>query len=162
MLLPIVKKLNLLLNFKIREMSQAKEGSVVQVHYTGKLTSDEVFDSSRERDQPLEFTVGAGQMIPGFDNAVNGMNIGDSKQVTIEAKDAYGVRNDDAVFKLPKTQLPQDLEPQVGMQLEASREDGQKQMLLIVGVEENEVELDANHPLAGQDLVFDIELVSVN
>ncbi|MGY5351234.1 FKBP-type peptidyl-prolyl cis-trans isomerase [Wenyingzhuangia sp. IMCC45533] len=143
-------------------MSQAKEGNIVQVHYTGKLTNDEIFDSSKERSQPLEFTVGGGQMIPGFDNAVNGMNTGESKQVTIEAKDAYGIRNEEAVFKLPKTQLPEDLEPQVGMQLEASREDGQKQMLLIVGVEEDEVELDANHPLAGQDLIFDIELVAVN
>ncbi|NIJ45521.1 peptidylprolyl isomerase [Wenyingzhuangia heitensis] len=142
-------------------MSQAKEGSTVKVHYTGKLNNDQVFDSSRERE-PLEFTVGAGQMIQGFDQAVNGMSVGDNKQVTIVAEEAYGARNEDAVFKLPKTQLPAELEPQVGMQLEASREDGQTQMLVIVGLEEEEVVLDANHPLAGQDLNFDIELVEVN
>lgn len=142
-------------------MSQAKQGSTVQVHYTGKLTNEQVFDSSRERE-PLEFTVGAGQMIPGFDTAVDGMTIGDNKQVTIPAEEAYGARNEEAVFKLPKTQLPDDLEPQVGMQLQASREDGQTQALLIVGIEEEEVILDANHPLAGEDLVFDIELVAVN
>lgn len=142
-------------------MSQAKQGSTVKVHYTGKLTNEQIFDSSRERE-PLEFTIGAGQMIPGFDTAVDGMAIGDNKQVTIPADEAYGARNEEAVFKLPKTQLPEDLEPQVGMQLQASREDGQTQALLIVGVEETEVVLDANHPLAGEDLIFDIELVSVN
>ncbi|MDO6738865.1 peptidylprolyl isomerase [Wenyingzhuangia sp. 2_MG-2023] len=142
-------------------MSQAKQGSTVKVHYTGKLTNDQIFDSSRERE-PLEFTVGAGQMIPGFDKAVDGMVIGDNKQITIPAEEAYGPRNEEAVFKIPKTQLPEELEPQVGMQLEANREDGQKQMLLIVGIEEEEVVLDANHPLAGQDLIFDIELVALN
>jgi len=142
-------------------MSQAKEGSTVKVHYTGKLNNDQVFDSSRERE-PLEFTVGGGQMIEGFDKAVNGMLVGDNKQVTIPAKEAYGERNEEAVFKLPKTQLPEDLEPQVGMQLEANREDGQPQMLTIVGLEETEVVLDANHPLAGQDLIFDLELMEVN
>lgn len=141
-------------------MSQAKEGSTVKVHYTGKLNNDQVFDSSRERE-PLEFTVGGGQMIEGFDKAVSGMLVGDNKQVTIPAAEAYGARNEEAVFKLPKTQLPQDLEPQVGMQLEASREDGQPQMLTIVGLEETEVVLDANHPLAGQDLIFDLELMEV-
>lgn len=143
-------------------MSQAKEGSVVKVHYTGKLNNDQVFDSSREREEPLEFTIGGGKMIAGFNDAVDGMSVGDSKQVTIEAINAYGIRNEEAIFKLPKTQLPQDLEPQVGMQLEANREDGQKQMLLIIGVEEDEIELDANHPLAGEDLIFDIELVAVD
>lgn len=142
-------------------MSQAKEGNTVKVHYTGKLNNDQVFDSSRERD-PLEFTIGAGQMIQGFDKAVNGMSVGENKQVTIPSAEAYGERNEEAVFKLPKTQLPQDLEPKAGMQLEANREDGQRQMLLIVDVEEEEVVLDANHPLAGQDLIFDIELVEVN
>lgn len=141
-------------------MSKATEGNTVKVHYTGKLNNDQVFDSSRERE-PLEFTIGAGQMIPGFDTAVNGMNIGETKQVTIVAKEAYGERNEEAVFKLPKTQLPPDLEPQKGMQLEANREDGQKQMLLVVEVEEEEITLDANHPLAGHDLIFDIELMEI-
>lgn len=142
-------------------MSKATEGNTVKVHYTGTLGDAQVFDSSRERE-PLEFTIGAGQMIPGFDIAVNGMSVGDTKQVTIVAKDAYGERNEEAVFKLPKTQLPEDLEPEKGMQLEASREDGQSQMLLIVEVEKEEVTLDANHPLAGHDLTFDIELMEVN
>lgn len=142
-------------------MSEAKKGSTVKVHYTGKLTNEQVFDSSRERE-PLEFTVGAGQMIPGFDAAVEGMNIGDQKQITIPSKEAYGDKNEEAIFKLPKTQLPEDMEPQVGMQLQASREDGQSQALLIIDVEETEVTLDANHPLAGEDLIFDIELIEAN
>ncbi|MEN8805240.1 MAG: FKBP-type peptidyl-prolyl cis-trans isomerase, partial [Wenyingzhuangia sp.] len=97
-------------------MSQAKQGNNVKVHYTGKLTNENVFDSSRERE-PLAFTIGAGQMIPGFDAAVNGMTVGDQKQVTIPAEEAYGLRKEEAVFNLPKTQLPEGMEPQVGMQL---------------------------------------------
>ncbi|WP_224482914.1 FKBP-type peptidyl-prolyl cis-trans isomerase [Robertkochia aurantiaca] len=141
-------------------MSEAKKGSKVKVHYTGKLTDDTVFDSSRERE-PIEFEVGAGQMIEGFDVAVNGMKVGESKKVTIPADKAYGPRVDEAIFTVPKTQLPEGMEPQVGMQLEARQQDGRRQILLIQEVKEEDVVLDANHPLAGKDLVFDIELVEV-
>lgn len=142
-------------------MSQATKGSTVKVHYTGTLTDDTVFDSSRERE-PLEFTVGVGQMIEGFDVAVEGMKVGETKKVNIPAEKAYGPRNDEAVFNVPKSKLPEGLTPEVGMQLEASQTDGRKQLLLIVEVKEEEVMLDANHPLAGKELVFDIELMEVN
>ncbi|MAC96234.1 MAG: peptidylprolyl isomerase [Flavobacteriales bacterium] len=143
-------------------MSKAEKGSTVKVHYTGTLTDENntMFDSSRERE-PLEFTVGAGQMIQGFDNAVEGMAVGDSKKVTIPMDEAYGPRRDEAMLTVSKTQLPQGMEPQVGMQLEATQEDGRKQLLVVADVKEEDVVLDANHPLAGKDLVFDIELVEV-
>lgn len=141
-------------------MSQATKGSTVKVHYTGTLTDNTVFDSSRERE-PIEFTVGAGQMIKGFDAAVDGMSIGDAKKVTIPAEEAYGPRVDEAVFPVPKKDLPEGMEPEVGMQLEARQEDGRSQVLVVLEVKEEEVILDGNHPLAGKDLVFDIELVEV-
>ncbi|MEX0811402.1 MAG: peptidylprolyl isomerase [Chitinophagales bacterium] len=141
-------------------MSQATKGSKVKVHYTGKLTDETVFDSSRER-APLEFTVGAGQMIEGFDVAVDGMKVGESKEVAIPAEKAYGPRNEEAIINVPKTKLPEGLDAEVGMQLEASQQDGKKQLLVITEVKDEEVVLDANHPLAGKDLVFDIELVEV-
>lgn len=142
-------------------MSQATKGSTVKVHYTGTLTDETVFDSSRERE-PIEFTVGAGQMIKGFDKAVDGMSIGDSKKVNIPAEEAYGPSVDEAIFPVPKKDLPEGMEPQVGMQLEARQEDGRSQVLVVLEVKEEEVILDGNHPLAGKDLVFDIELMEVN
>lgn len=142
-------------------MSKATKGNNVKVHYTGKLTDNTVFDSSRERE-PLEFTVGAGQMIKGFDEAVEGMAVGESKNVTIPSAEAYGPKRDEAIVTVSKTQLPEGLEPQVGMQLEASQPDGRKQMLSIVEVKEEDVVLDGNHPLAGKDLVFDIEVMEIN
>ncbi|PZD79347.1 peptidylprolyl isomerase [Mesonia sp. K7] len=142
-------------------MSKAEKGSKVKVHYTGRLTNHTIFDSSRDRE-PLEFTVGAGQMIKGFDRAVEGMNIGDSKNIRIPMDEAYGPKRDDAFVTVNKSKLPEGLEPKVGMQLEASQPDGQRQMLVISEIKEDEVVLDANHPLAGQDLEFDIELMEVN
>lgn len=142
-------------------MSIASKGNTVKVHYTGTLTDETVFDSSRERE-PIEFEVGAGQMIAGFDAAVDGMKVGDSKKVNIPSAEAYGEKNPEAVFNVPKTQLPEGMEPEVGMQLEASQEDGRTQMLVVAEVHETEVTLDANHPLAGKDLVFDIEMMEIN
>ncbi len=141
-------------------MSKATKGNNVKVHYTGKLTDDTVFDSSRERE-PLEFTVGAGQMIKGFDEAVEGMAVGESKNVTIPSAEAYGPKKDEAIVTVSKTQLPEGLKPEVGMQLEASQPDGRKQMLSIVEVKDEDVVLDGNHPLAGKDLVFDIEVMEI-
>ncbi len=142
-------------------MSTASKGNTVKVHYTGTLTDNSIFDSSRERE-PLEFTVGAGQMIPGFDAAVEGMAIGDQKKVEIPFAEAYGPKSDEAMIKVDKSQLPEGMTPEVGMQLEASQPDGRTQVLLIAEVHDDQVTLDANHPLAGKDLIFDIELVEVN
>ena len=142
-------------------MSQAAKGSKVKVHYTGTLTDDTVFDSSRERE-PIEFTVGAGQMIAGFDAAVEGMKVGETKKVSIPAEEAYGPKNEKAMVTVSKEQLPQGMTPEVGMQLEATQQDGRKQILVVAEVGDNDVVLDGNHPLAGKDLVFDIELMEVN
>lgn len=142
-------------------MSQATKGNKVKVHYTGTLTDKTVFDSSRERE-PLEFTIGAGQMIPGFDDAVEGMTVGETKNVEIPSDKAYGPRKDEAMVSVSKTQLPEGMTPEVGMQLEATQQDGRKQVLVVAKVEDENVVLDANHPLAGKDLVFDIELMEVN
>lgn len=141
-------------------MSKAKKGDTVKVHYTGKLKDDTIFDSSRERE-PLEFTVGAGQMIEGFDKAVEGMEAGDAKKVEIPSDEAYGGKRDDMIVKVEKNQLPADMKPEVGMQLQATQDNGETQVLTIANIEDDHVVLDGNHPLAGQDLVFDIELVEV-
>lgn len=141
-------------------MSKAVKGSTVKVHYTGKLTDESIFDSSIERE-PIEFTVGAGQMIKGFDDAVEGMSVGEKKQVEIKMEEAYGLKNDEAIITVEKVHLPQDPEPTIGMQLEATQPDGRVQLFVITQVNEDDVVLDGNHPLAGKDLIFDIELVEV-
>ncbi len=141
-------------------MAVASKGNQVKVHYTGTLKDNTVFDSSKDRE-PLSFTVGAGQMIKGFDAAVEGMKVGDVKTVDIPSEEAYGPKIEEAIFNVPKTQLPEGLEPQIGMQLEATQPDGRKQMLAITEVHEAEVTLDANHPLAGKDLTFEIEMVEI-
>lgn len=141
-------------------MSTAKKGDTVKVHYTGKLKDDTVFDSSRDRE-PLEFTIGAGQMIEGFDKAVEGMQTGASKQVEIPSDEAYGGKREDMLVEVEKSQLPAEIQPEVGMQLQATQENGQTQILTIADVKDDRVVLDGNHPLAGKDLVFDIELVEI-
>ena len=141
-------------------MSQAKAGDTVKIHYTGTLDDGTQFDSSAGRD-PLEFTLGSGQVIPGFDKAVEGMIVGDKKSVNIPAEDAYGERHDEMVQEVPKEALPEDLNPEVGMPLQAQAPDGQMVNLTIVGVEDESIIVDGNHPLAGQALNFDIELVEI-
>ncbi|MFO7799467.1 peptidylprolyl isomerase [Rhodohalobacter sp.] len=141
-------------------MSKVKEGDTVKVHYTGTLTDGTVFDTSAERE-PLEFTLGQGQLIPGFEKAVVGMNVGDSTEVEIPSDDAYGESREDLVISVPKDQLPDDVEPQVGMQLQVNQQDGQPIPVRITEVGDENLTLDANHPLAGQDLKFEIELVEV-
>jgi FKBP-type peptidyl-prolyl cis-trans isomerase 2 len=141
-------------------MAQAKKNDTVKVHYTGKLTSGEVFDSSVDRE-PLEFTVGAGQMIQGFDSAVEGMELNEKKTVTIPSAEAYGDRNDQLLHKVEKSNLPEDLKPEVGQTLVAGGPEGQQTRVTVVEVTDNDITIDANHPLAGQDLVFDIELVHI-
>ncbi|MBI5781073.1 MAG: peptidylprolyl isomerase [Rhodocyclales bacterium] len=138
----------------------AKAGDTVQVHYTGKLDDGSVFDSSTGRD-PLEFTVGAGQVIPGFEQAVEGMAVGQTKTVTIPAAEAYGDRVTEAVLQVPREQLPPDLEPEVGQQLVMQSREGRQIPIVVVEVTEDSITIDANHPLAGRDLTFEIELVAV-
>jgi len=141
-------------------MQQVKEGDLVRVHYTGKLVNGEQFDSSAGRE-PLEFTVGAGQMIRGFDAALPGMNIGDKKTINIPAADAYGEKDPNAVIRFPKENVPADMKIEPGMQLTLSNQEGQPFPVVVTAVEDDVIVLDANHFLAGQELVFDIELVEI-
>lgn len=141
-------------------MQQVKNGDKVKVHYHGKLRNGETFDSSQGRE-PLEFTVGDGQVIKGFDLGVMGMQVGDKRTVEIEVEDAYGVKNEDMIIEFPKTQFPEDMKPEVGMQLMMNNGEGQSFPVLVKDVKEETVLLDANHPLAGEELIFDIELVEI-
>ena len=141
-------------------MSQAKSGDTVKIHYTGTLDDGTEFDSSAGRE-PLEFALGGGQVIPGFDSAVDGMSIGDSKTVTIPPGEAYGDRHDQLVQEVPKTALPEDMKPEVGMQLQSQSPDGQIINLVVAEVAEESITVDGNHPLAGQELTFAIELVEI-
>ena len=141
-------------------MAQAKYGDTVKVHYTGKLDDGTVFDASVNGD-PLQFTIGSGQIIPGFEQAVVGMNPGESKTVKIPAEDAYGQRREDLVLEIEKSQLPEGLKPEVGLQLQSRQPDGRIIVLTIADISESHVTLDANHPLAGKDLTFDIQLVEI-
>ena len=140
--------------------AQAKNGDTVQVNYTGKLAEGTVFDSSVGRE-PLEFTLGAGQMITGFEKAVLGMKVGEKKTVTIPVDEAYGPRRDDLVGELPREKLPSGLTPEVGQQLQMTRPDGGTIIATITNVSDNTVTIDANPPLAGKDLTFEIELVKI-
>ena len=141
-------------------MQQVKEGDLVKVHYTGKLTNGEQFDSSVGRE-PLEFTVGAGQMIKGFDAAMPGMNLGEKKTINIAPEDAYGPRSEEAIIEFPKENVPADMKLEPGMPLTLSNQAGQPVPVIVVEVKEEIVVLDANHFLAGQELVFDIELMEI-
>ena len=139
---------------------QAKIGDLVKVHYTGKLVSGEQFDSSAGRE-PLEFTVGAGQMIKGFDAAIPGMSVGDKKTINIVADDGYGPRSEEAIIEFPKENVPADMKLEAGMPLTLSNQQGQPVPVIVVEVKDDVIILDANHFLAGQDLVFDVELVEI-
>jgi len=141
-------------------MQQVKEGDVVKVHYTGKLTSGDQFDSSAGRE-PLEFTVGAGQMIKGFDAAMPGMAIGEKKTINILPEDAYGTRSEEAIIQFPKENVPADMKLEPGMTLTLSNEMGQPVPVIVVEVKDDVVILDANHFLAGKELIFDIELIEI-
>jgi peptidylprolyl isomerase len=140
--------------------TQAKEGDTVKVHYTGKLEDGTVFDSSQERE-PLEFTIGSGDIIAGFERAVIGMSPGDSTTERIPAKEAYGPRQEGMVMELGREDVPAEISPEVGQQLQIRQEDGQAVPVMITEVSDGAVLLDANHPLAGETLVFDIELVEI-
>ena len=141
-------------------MQQVKNGDIVKVHYTGKLTNGEQFDSSTGRE-PLEFTVGAGQMIKGFDDAMPGMSVGEKKTVSISAENAYGEKNEEAIIEFPRENVPPDMPLEIGMTLELRNESGQPIPVIIEDIKEDVIVLDANHSLAGKELVFDIELVEI-
>ena len=141
-------------------MQQAKTGDVVKVHYSGKLTNGEQFDSSAGKD-PLEFTIGAGQMIKGFDDAMPGMSVGEKKTINIVPEEAYGPRVEEAIIEFPKENVPADMMLEPGMPLTLSNQQGQPVSVVVVEVKDDMIILDANHFLAGQELIFDIELVAI-
>lgn len=142
---------------------KVKSGDKIKVHYKGTLTEGgELFDSSEGRD-PLEFTVGAGMVIPGFDNGVVDMEIGEKKTINIPVDQAYGPKNEQNVIEVDRAQLPPEMkELEAGMMLQMMTPDGQPIPVTIVSFTDEKVKLDANHALAGKDLTFDLELVSIN
>jgi peptidylprolyl isomerase len=141
-------------------MVHAKPGDTVKIHYTGRLDDGTVFDSSAN-GEPLEFTLSGGEVIPGFDQAVVGMSPGESKTEKISMDQAYGPYREEMVIEVNRQQLPPDLQPEVGQQLQVQQENGQLIPVLVTEVTESQVTLDANHPLAGEDLTFDIQLVEI-
>lgn len=138
----------------------AQQGDTVAVHYTGKLDTGDVFDSSRKRD-PLEFTVGEGQVIPGFDRAVEGLAVGESREVRLEPDDAYGQPREDLVVEVPRSQFPPEGTPEVGQQVQVQVAPEQQRIATIADVGDQAITLDLNHPLAGQPLTFELELVGI-
>jgi peptidylprolyl isomerase len=136
----------------------AADGSTVKVHYTGTLDDGTVFDSSKERE-PLEFILGEGKVIPGFEAAVKGMEVGQSKTITIPAEEAYGLHRDDLLVPIERKHLPEGLEPEVGQRLQMQKANGQMSIVTVIEVAEKSITIDANHPLAGKDLTFELELV---
>ena len=141
-------------------MTQVKSGDTVRIHYTGTLTSGETFDSSAGRD-PLEFVVGSGQIIPGLDKALPGMAVGDKKSVDIPCAEAYGEKRDEAIQAIPRSEIPDHIPTEPGTQLQMQAPTGQVVPVTVVEANEEQVILDANHPLAGKDLNFAIELVEI-
>jgi peptidylprolyl isomerase len=141
-------------------MAQAKRGDVVRVHYTARLEDGAVFDTSIDR-HPLRFTIGDGQVIPGFDQAVVGMHPGQTKTAQIPMEKAYGPYQEDMVVTLDRSQLPENLKLEVGQTLEMTFSDRGRAIVTVAAISEGEVALDANHPLAGKDLLLDIELIEI-
>jgi peptidylprolyl isomerase len=141
-------------------MTQAKLGDSVAIHYTGRLEDGTVFDSSRDRD-PLEFSIGSGEVIPGFEAAVVGMTPGDAKTEVILAENAYGPHREEMVMVVDRQNIPAEIPLDIGIQLQLQGPQGQMVPVMVTDVTEADVTLDANHPLAGETLIFDIELVSI-
>ena len=142
-------------------MSQVKQNDTVKVHYTGKLANGEVFDSSLERD-PMEFTVGSGQLIPGFENGVIDMKVKEKKTIVIPSAEAYGEPRKELIQEVPKDRLPEEIKPEVGMGLVSKTPEGQEIQLVVKEVNDDNIVVDGNHPLAGQELTFEIEVVGIN
>jgi peptidylprolyl isomerase len=141
-------------------MTEIKSGDVVRIHYTGKFTDGTPFDTSDGRE-PLEFTVGAGQIIPGLERNIAGMQAGEKQTVTVPAAEAYGPRDEERIQAIPRSAIPEGLDVDVGTRLQANTSEGRPLSLTVVDLDDSSVTVDANHPLAGRDLVFDIEVVEV-
>jgi FKBP-type peptidyl-prolyl cis-trans isomerase 2 len=141
-------------------MQQVKTGDTVKVHYHGRLTDGTTFDSSEGRE-PLEFEVGSGSVIAGFDTGVTGMTVGEKKTIQIPVDQAYGPKDPGMLVEFPKTNFPEDMKPELGMRLNMTNGSGQVIPVAIIDIKEESVILDANHPLAGEDLIFDLELVAI-
>jgi peptidylprolyl isomerase len=139
----------------------AKEGDTVSVHYIGTLEDGTQFDSSYERGEPLTFTLGAGQMIPGFENAVLGMKVGETKTVTLPPEEAYGEYRTDLIITLDRDQFPEDMELTIGKRIPLQNSAGQQFMATIIEIGTSTVTVDANHELSGKTLIFEIELISI-
>jgi peptidylprolyl isomerase len=145
---------------RIAAMTQAKRGDTVHVHYTGTLDDGSVFDSSHD-SEPIVFTLGAGEVIPGFETAIEGMSAGEKKTQRIEAGNAYGEHRDELVFQVSRDQMPEDGDVEVGDMLRVGFPDGSTAAVQVAAIEGDSVTLDANHPLAGKNLTFELELVSI-
>ena len=141
-------------------MSQVKNNDTVKIHYTGKLEDGQVFDSSIERE-PIEFTIGGGQIIPGLEKGLIDMEVNEKKTIQIPQTEAYGDIQKELIQEIPKDQLPQEITPEVGMGLVAKNPDGSERQLRVAEVKEESIIIDANHPLAGKDLIFDVEVVEI-
>jgi len=141
-------------------MAQAQPGDIVRVHYTGRFDDNSVFDTSEGRE-PLEFTIGEGQVIEGFDQAVIGLEPGQAVTVRIEPEDAYGIRREQLIFVIDRVELPPDLDPQLNQRFQMRNDAGQELVVTVTDVSENNITFDGNHPLAGQALTFDIRLVEI-
>jgi FKBP-type peptidyl-prolyl cis-trans isomerase SlpA len=142
-------------------MSQVKKDDKVKVHYTGKLSNGEVFDSSIERE-PMEFQVGSGQLIPGFENGVIDMKVSEKKTIVIPSEEAYGEARKELIQEVPKDRLPEDIKPEVGMGLVSKTPEGQEIQLVVKEVKDDAIVVDGNHPLAGQELTFEVEIIEIN
>ena len=145
---------------KKKTATKAKEGDLVKVHYTGKLKDERIFDSSKD-GEPLEVTLGSGQVIPGFERAVVGMSVGDSKTFEIAAAEAYGSYRDELVVEIDKERIPEDLTVKVGQQLVLRQAEGPTIRVMVTDMSDQSVTLDANHPLAGEDLMFEVKLIEI-
>jgi peptidylprolyl isomerase len=141
-------------------MPQAKKGDKVKVHYTGRLNDGTVFDSSKDRE-PLEFQLGQGELIPGFEQAVDGMTPGETKTINIQADQAYGQHREELIQKVPRQQFPNDMEFQVGQRFQIGQQEERPMIVQVTEVTESNITLDGNHPLAGKNLTFDIELLGI-
>ncbi|OMP30745.1 MULTISPECIES: peptidylprolyl isomerase [Mangrovimonas] len=141
-------------------MSQVKDNNTVKVHYTGKLTDGQIFDTSEGRE-PLEFTLGQGMMIPGFEKGLIDMKLNEKKTISLTKDEAYGDAHPELIQEVQKSQLPEELTPEVGMSLISTAPDGREHQLLVIEVKEDSIVVDANHPLAGKDLIFDLEVVDI-
>lgn len=137
-----------------------QSGNTIKIHYNGRLTDGTTFDSSEGRT-PLEFTVGSGSVIKGFDDGVQGMSIGEKKTIEIPFLQAYGPEDPSMIIEFPSDRLPEDLKPEIGMQLNMNNAEGQQFPVVITEITDENIILNANHPLAGKDLIFDLELVEI-